>query len=170
MTRSLFIAVFVGALVALFASGVAGAADSATPDGLHGGVQRDFSQFGFQGTWRLAVNANASPFGQPVGKVIFTGVDLPLADFGTLSADPIYLTTTADTACVVAEVYSFRGAWQFYTPGRVVVSVRDVPGGPDVFAFVIYPVTVNPLDPALVCSSATPGMEITNGNFTIAGG
>jgi hypothetical protein len=154
-----------------FAIGGATKAAAAPPDGLHGGVQRDFSEFGFQGTWRLAVNATAgSPSGQPVGKVIFTGVDLPLADFGTLSANPIYLQTTADTACVVAEVYSFRGDWPFYTPGRVVVSVRDVPGGPDVFAFIIYPVTVNALDPALACSFATPGMAITNGNFTITGG
>lgn len=101
--------------------------------------------------------------------MIFTGVDLQTVDYAKLSANPIYLQTTADTACVVAEVESFRGDWPFYTPGRVVVSVRDVPGGPDVFALIIYPLTADPIDPALACSFAIPSFEITSGNFTING-
>ena len=138
---------------------------SGAPEGLHGSVTRDFTEFGFQGKWKLEVNANVVPTGGLAGKVTFTGVDLPLADYSTLSAQPTYLETSANTACVVGEVETFKGDWG-YTPVLVVVNVLDVPDAPDLFSMLI---TLSPIDPAFACSLNPPAMQITEGNFTIIG-
>jgi hypothetical protein len=78
---------------------------------------------------------------------------------------PIHLAVAADTACVVGEVTRFSGDFG-YTPVLIVVEVRDVKGGPDLFSVTI---TLNVIPGHDYCGDNPPAIPVGTGNFTIVG-
>jgi hypothetical protein len=163
MSRTLGgIAVAVAAL-ALASSGIAA---SPSTEGLHGAAIRDFTEFGFQAKWQLSANAQRLPTGDIVGELDLAGANLPLSEFFRLSSEPTYLEIGADTACVAGDVTSLKGEVSDWptTPLQLFLKVREVVNGPDLISVLV---TFQHFDPALLCSTTTPALEVTEGGFTI---
>lgn len=153
-------------VVALTALALAVSSTAASTEGVHGAAIRDFSDFGFEGKWRLSVNATRLPTGELAGEVAFTGVDLPLTDYSAAWAKPVYVEAEGDAGCVVADVTRFRGEWAI-TPARLVFSVENAADGPDMFGLTIVFNTSD--DPAFLCSIGFPSVPVSNGGFIVKG-
>ena len=154
------------------ASSAVSALGSPASEGVHGaGVRAFAAEFGGAGEWRFAINAKRLPNGGLVGNVMFTIAGFDALDTAgeRMWGRPVLLQTTADMACVVAEVERVQGD-AFSQTVLQVFQIRDVPGGPDLIEALGYAYKVEPT-PSL-CEPPRPPIgpfELTSGNFTIVG-
>src|SRR5437879_5587203 len=83
---------------------------SATPTaGVHGAAIRDFSVFGFQGKYTVAVDATRTPSGEIAGHINFFVRDTPLIKFGWFQAEPTHVEINGNTGSVVGEITKLTG-------------------------------------------------------------
>jgi hypothetical protein len=159
--RTLVLAL-VGASV--IAMGAVSAADSATSEGVHGaGVSVQTPEFGTPGVQRLVVNVNRLPSGDLVGEVVFTVSGFGRTDVARIWAKPVFLLTSSDAACVVAEV----DRSQPDNPSDfIVVHVQDFPGVLDLYQVAVF-FPGNPLDQCALIGPGPDPQQLTQGNFTI---
>jgi hypothetical protein len=150
------------AIVALAVSAAPAAAAPAGMQGVHGAATQS------QVNWRLIVNVNRAPTDALTGIVQFFIFDTPLIERAHIEARPIDLVISGDTACVVSEVTSFSGDIG-YTPAFIVVVIRDVEGGPDLFSVLVIPTDfIGGVDSTL-CAFNPPTLPVEAGDFTIIG-
>jgi hypothetical protein len=148
-------------VIALALSAAAGAA-SAGSQGVHGAATQS------QVNWRLIVNVNRAPTEALTGIIQFFVFDTPLIERAHIEARPIDLVISGDTACVVAEVTGFSGDIG-YTPVFLVVNIRDVEGGPDLFSVIVFPSDFIGELPPTCADAISTTIPVEAGNFTIIG-
>jgi len=149
-------------VVLLGLSSPAGATPAAI-EGVHGAATQTLPN------WRLAVNVNRGPSDALAGTIQFFAFETELFEWSRIEAQPIALEVSGDTACVVGEVTSFsiRGGDLGYTPELLVLAIRDVEGGPDLFSVLVIPTDfVGDRD---FCSFIEPLIPVEAGEFTIIG-
>jgi hypothetical protein len=121
--------------------------------GVHGAATHS------QVPWIVVVDVNRVPSGALAGAVQFF-----VFEFAANEARPI-LVVAGDTACVVSEVTRFSGDIG-YTRVLLIVTIRDVAGGPDLFSVTI---TLNVIPGHDYCPDNPPAIPVGTGNFTIIG-
>jgi len=159
--RTLALALIGASVIAM---GAVSAAGSATSEGVHGaGVSVQDPEFGSPGVVRLGVNVNRLASGDLVGEVVYnrTGFGQPDA---RVWAEPVFLLTSSNTACVVVDVDRVAGD---IGSDVLVVQIEDDRGGGHDLYQVGIPFSSDPLE---TCGILGPGPDpqvLTQGNFTI---